>query len=398
MHAQSLLRGSMVAVNARSLVRSEMSETVVSAIVDAMTDFLASHPIRRGSSERRALLERFHHELALGAGWLPPGAGARRAPGHPVDSAVVNRAVALVAEELDLGGIGVELGKRVPWGGLGFLDTLTFASETLGAALGQVVKHYGALTSTVSMRLDPPRTSSSRGAFGRELVTLVQEQKNDEDDVSHLVDFAFAFCVARARAAVTGSFQIEAVRLRRAASRTAAVAHRAFFGVEPEYGASENALVFDATALAMALRNPNPMLVEVIDANAEHFVSASREGLAPRLGVLVSKHLDRRGEVLGVDAAAKAMGLSGRTLQTRLAEAGTTFADLVDGVRRDKALRLVQRGATPLTTIAFSLGFRSSASFSRAFRRWTGTSPSGARRRAAPASRAVTPFTGGAGT
>lgn len=361
----------------RPMRRSEMAGMVVAVIADAMVDFLGSQAI---SPERRTLLlERFHHELALGDGQLPPASGPRRAPRHPVDSTVVNHAVAVVAEELGVDAIGVELGRRVPWGGMGFLDTITFASENLGAALGHVVKHYGAITSTVSLRLER-RTRSGE----RELVHLVQEQKSDDDDITHIIDFAFAFCLARARAAVVGAVELEGVSLRRRASRSAAETHRAFFGVTPAYEARENAFVLEPTTLELPLRSPNPTLVEVIDANARLFVSSAREGLGQRLTVVVARHLDRTGEVLGVGAAAKAMGLSGRTLQSRLADLGTTFADLVDGVRREKALRLVRSGGAPLTEVAFALGFRSPASFSRAFRRWTGTSPSDARRSVEP--------------
>ncbi|MGZ8336908.1 MAG: helix-turn-helix transcriptional regulator, partial [Allosphingosinicella sp.] len=78
----------------------------------------------------------------------------------------------------------------------------------------------------------------------------------------------------------------------------------------------------------------------------------------------------------GIDRIARELGLSRQTLYRRLKEEGTTFAALVDGVRRRVALRLVREQALSVKQIAYRLGFSDPAAFSRAFKRWTGSSPS----------------------
>ncbi|MGZ8349625.1 MAG: helix-turn-helix transcriptional regulator [Allosphingosinicella sp.] len=79
---------------------------------------------------------------------------------------------------------------------------------------------------------------------------------------------------------------------------------------------------------------------------------------------------------VGIDRIARELGLSRQTLYRRLKEEGTTFAALVDGVRRRVALRLVRERALSVKQIAYRLGFSDPAAFSRAFKRWTGSSPS----------------------
>jgi AraC-like DNA-binding protein len=67
--------------------------------------------------------------------------------------------------------------------------------------------------------------------------------------------------------------------------------------------------------------------------------------------------------------------MSLRTLQTRLREDGCSFREVVDELRREQALFLLERGES-VTSTAFALGFSETSAFSRAFRRWYGHPPS----------------------
>ncbi|WP_338089162.1 helix-turn-helix transcriptional regulator [Nannocystis pusilla] len=80
------------------------------------------------------------------------------------------------------------------------------------------------------------------------------------------------------------------------------------------------------------------------------------------------------------ESVARALGTSERTMQRRLRQAGTSFRDVVDDVRREAALAQLGRRDATVTDIAFMLGFSDLSAFSRAFRRWTGASPSEYRR------------------
>jgi AraC-like DNA-binding protein len=82
---------------------------------------------------------------------------------------------------------------------------------------------------------------------------------------------------------------------------------------------------------------------------------------------------------------AQRLNMSSRTLQRKLAEASTTYLKLVDDCRRDLALRYISDPDKSITDITFLLGFSSQSAFSRAFRRWTDTSPTEQRLRTASA-------------
>ena len=75
------------------------------------------------------------------------------------------------------------------------------------------------------------------------------------------------------------------------------------------------------------------------------------------------------------DDIARQVYVSGRTLQRRLAEEGTSFRTLLLEVRRELAERYISDPHMPLAEISYMLGFADSSSFSRAFKRWTGEPP-----------------------
>ena len=78
---------------------------------------------------------------------------------------------------------------------------------------------------------------------------------------------------------------------------------------------------------------------------------------------------------VGIDRVARDLGYSRQTLYRRLKAEGTTYEQLLDGLRRRLALRLVREQGLSVKEAAYRLGFSDPAAFSRAFKRWTGSSP-----------------------
>jgi AraC-like DNA-binding protein len=76
------------------------------------------------------------------------------------------------------------------------------------------------------------------------------------------------------------------------------------------------------------------------------------------------------------EAIARTLAMSQRTLQRRLAREGTSFGGVLDTTRRDLAFHHLANPARQVSEIAYLLGFAEAASFNRAFRRWTGVTPS----------------------
>ncbi len=78
----------------------------------------------------------------------------------------------------------------------------------------------------------------------------------------------------------------------------------------------------------------------------------------------------------GLADTATEFGITPRTLIRRLAAEGASFQSIKDDLRRDIALRALREAGRSTEQIAAELGFSSAANFHRAFRRWTGATPS----------------------
>jgi len=100
--------------------------------------------------------------------------------------------------------------------------------------------------------------------------------------------------------------------------------------------------------------------------------SLDQPDFATTLRLLMAGYLD---EGLTIDSCADLIGMSGRTLQRRLAENGTSFNQILDQTRFDIARRLLQNKSITTTEVCYELGYANPANFTRAFRRWTGLSP-----------------------
>ena len=110
---------------------------------------------------------------------------------------------------------------------------------------------------------------------------------------------------------------------------------------------------------------------------------AQAGGLQDSVGLRVCAELrlSPNGGYPSVDAVAERMHMSGRSLKRKLQAEGTSYLALLEDVRQRDAQELLRHSTLELQQVAARLGYTNPANFTRAFRKWTGDSPSGYRRR-----------------
>jgi len=84
--------------------------------------------------------------------------------------------------------------------------------------------------------------------------------------------------------------------------------------------------------------------------------------------------------IASMECVADSLHMTTRTLRRQLQAFGTSFQDLLAETRKKRALDLLQNTDKPVDEIAYELGYSDPSNFGRAFRKWTGTSPSGVRK------------------
>ncbi|KTD82616.1 AraC family transcriptional regulator [Legionella waltersii] len=76
-----------------------------------------------------------------------------------------------------------------------------------------------------------------------------------------------------------------------------------------------------------------------------------------------------------METVAKQLCMTSRTLRRRLISMGVTYQELLDELREQKAKKFLLNNKLSITEISFLLGFQDTSNFSKAFKRWTGLSP-----------------------
>ena len=162
-------------------------------------------------------------------------------------------------------------------------------------------------------------------------------------------------------------------------------AYEAFFRSPVRFRCGRNALVFRQETLSRPLVHADPQRFMYIqghlDAVRRQVVGRpSVDGLeSVREAIAVNA---QRCEY-GVEAIAKRLGVSVRSLQRQVASSGTTLRRLIDEVREANARRLLTEENLSVDEVGFLLGYSSEGAFRRAFTRWTGHSPAQLRRQSA---------------
>lgn len=119
---------------------------------------------------------------------------------------------------------------------------------------------------------------------------------------------------------------------------------------------------------------------DVLSGHAEHLLAdlESSKSTRGRVEMVLRPVLEAGGA--SMDAVASRLGLSRQTLYRKLKSEGVTFEQVLDGLRHRLAMHLLGDGRASVNETAYRLGFSDPAAFSRAFKRWTGVSPSEAAR------------------
>lgn len=139
----------------------------------------------------------------------------------------------------------------------------------------------------------------------------------------------------------------------------------------------ENRLVFDRSVLDLPSNLADPAASRLaLDQCERALESLQQDGrVTPRLRALFEQDQPR-----SVEDAAKRLSLSPRTLKRRLAAEGASYSELADDHQRKRAVVLLASPDLSLDEIAERLGYSDAPSFTRAFRRWTGTTPASYRK------------------
>jgi AraC-like DNA-binding protein len=244
------------------------------------------------------------------------------------------------------------------------LGYLMRASPTLGDALAVLLRYQRFVQDA----------SETTFAIGATTTVLLQEDTMP----AGLIEWGFA-AILRFASEGLGRKVLPLSTTLRHGPPTDTSLHHDVFGPNITFWAPTHTLTLDNKLLAEPLKTADQVLAHALDQRASEILRAdpTASETVNSLHAVLEPLLCQGNATLG--AAAKAMRLSSRSLQRRLAADRLSFREVVDTLRRSLAEAHIQDQSLSVTQVAFLLGFSDRSAFHRAFLRWYGQSPGAVR-------------------
>ncbi len=277
-------------------------------------------------------------------------------------SAVIRRAVELTRDEH----LGLRVGAAqhlTAWGLLGFA---LMAADSLRDAIATGVR-YQNLSGAMTV------WSVAEDDDGYALRADLPDPAVDPAVAVFLIEEAFASVVTLTRLSAGIEFAPQSLEFTFSAPQDPH-SFATLFGCPIRFLSARNRLVFPAAWLRMSMPGRDPVAfagtLELLDEQM-----AARRDQQDLLEVLEISIAQGLPHVPSFVEQARRHASSERTLRRRLAECGTTYEAVVDGVRRERVDRLLRRPELTLRDVASQSGFSDVRALRRAVRRWHGVAP-----------------------
>jgi AraC-like DNA-binding protein len=252
----------------------------------------------------------------------------------------------------------------------GLLGYVGLSSPTLMDAIENLARYRRVFSDATDLQLDTLRTDGRLSWRIRDGAT---------DSVRQSVEFMATNWIRAFRDATKS--RIVPVSLSFTHKRTENIDEfERFFGCPVRFNRQANSLRIELSDLNRRIVTADDKLLGLLRQYCQDILS-SRPEQAPLLVERVERVIaDRLADGHAkLDVVAAEVGMSPRSLSRRLSELGTSFNELIEGLRKQIAHRYLHETNLSCTQIAFVLGYSDVSSFNHAFKRWSGETPTAAR-------------------
>lgn len=261
--------------------------------------------------------------------------------------------------------IGLHIGELMPPFRGQVLEYLFLSSPTFGDGLRRAIRYNRLLTDAIELE------------FQVEDDVAILHQINHP--VRHYLECAFVIQLRFLEHVTEGEFKPDEIWLPHQEGADPQEYQRVF-DCPVRLGMAEGAILFDVNLLERRSPAAGPQLLSAHEQLAQQrLADLERRDLIVRVERELGDLMER-GEV-GLATVAERLHMTPRTLQVELARGDTQFKTVVANYRLRLARRLLARTEESIDQIVYLTGFSEPSAFTRAFKRWTGETPTGYRQR-----------------
>lgn len=196
-----------------------------------------------------------------------------------------------------------------------------------------------------------------------------------DDETNTFIDFHMANFTKLNRLQINQSFRPIRLELQHAAPDDTE-AYLKWFNCPVLFNQKNNALIFNADIMNAPLNDSDQVLNSVLKPYSDSILNLSKENytVADQVSIAITHLLPLKKHT--IDNVSRLVGIPTRSLQNELQKEEKSFQHILDKTRMEYSLNMINGSSVKLSTVAEELGFSDVSSFSRAFKRWTGKSPS----------------------
>jgi AraC-like DNA-binding protein len=209
--------------------------------------------------------------------------------------------------------------------------------------------------------------------------TYIEDTRLNPNAFPELTESSFAFFAAGWRRDMGAATMANAIHVTHAAPSYRAEYDRVL-RLPVVFESELNAIYIDDTFLSRSLAPSNRYVWGVLSDRAAELLASLESSRSARGRVEKALLPILHTGTASMQVVATTLGLSRQSLYRALAAEGVTFEIVLDELRHQMALHYLGGQKVSVHQAAYLVGFADPASFSRAFKRWTGTSPSSVRR------------------
>jgi AraC-like DNA-binding protein len=340
----------------------------------------APRPALRGTVSAGFAGHLMQFAIARGAdaSTLEARAGIRRADLEDLDHRVPLASYAALMQAAkalcNAPSLGLHVGAARDFRELSVVGLICYAARTMGDALQQL-NRYGRL----AMEVDVPTPQQRFALVPRDGGLWLVDTRPAPNEFHELTESTWSRFIAETARHFPGAAFAKAAHVTHP-EPVYADEYRALWKVPVTFGASWNALAIDPSWLTIELHNPSPYAFGVLTSHAEKLLDELANAKTARGRVeSVLLPILHEGDV-AMDRVAERLGISRPTLYRQLKQENATYESVVDALRHRMALYYLNGRKVSVNETAYLVGFSDPSSFSRAFKRWTGSSPGAATR------------------
>jgi AraC-like DNA-binding protein len=263
--------------------------------------------------------------------------------------------------------LGLVFGQSLSIVNHGFLGYAAMSSPTLGTAIQTALSYLNTRTSLLTMELFHDLNHQKMNV---KIISLTEDPVLSR----FMTELAMIHFVKMRTFLINNPTPCPKLELQYAMPDYVDYYHQ-LFQTEILFGAECSRIWLEAEEFKIPINFADDVSYQLAKTQLQELVKklSLKEDYASKIkAILLNHHLNH----ISMEEVASTLCMTSRTLRRHLQRLQVTYQELFDEVREQKATAFLLDNSISITEISFLLGFNDTSSFTKAFKRWTGLTPS----------------------